>query len=253
MKIRILPSSPDISHLQHLISFVIDDRLAIDAGCLGLFSTADAQSRITSVVLTHAHLDHIASLPMYAMNVMDACGRGVDVWAPFEVIASLRLDVFNGRTWPDFTRTEVNGRPIVNLKPIEPRQPTVLDGYTITAIPLNHPVPTVGYLVDDGRSTVVFALDTGPTTEIWKAAKQAPRLTAVFVDVAFPEKMTSLAEASGHLTPSLVRVEVAGLPAGVRKIASHIKPAFHDRIVAEVKKLGVPDLVVGRPGHVYEC
>ncbi len=253
MKVRILPSSPDCVHLQHLVSFVVDDRLAIDAGCLGLCGSLEAQARITSVVLTHSHLDHICSLPLFAMNVLDAARRCVQIAAPAAVIDSLSQDVFNWRVWPDFTKIKVEGRPIVTLQVIEPRCPVQIDGFTVTAIPVNHPVPTVGYLVDDGRSAVLFALDTGPTSEIWDVAARTPHLTAAFVDVAFPDEMRTLAEASGHLTPSMMRAEVERLPAGVRKIASHLKPAYYDRIVGELDGLAMANLSIGSPGHDYEC
>ena len=252
MKIRIVPSSPDAGHLQHLISFVVDGHLAIDAGCIGLCGSPELQAGITSVVLTHSHLDHICSLPMFAMNVLDSSGRGIVVSAPPPVIDSLRQDVFNWRVWPDFTSLKTGGRPLVQLAPLEPRQPTEFGGLTVTAIPVNHPVPTVAYLVEDGRSAVLFALDTGPTDEIWEIAGRMPHLTTAFVDVAFPDEMSTLAEASGHLTPSLARTEVRRLPVDVRKIASHLKPGYYGQIVDQLGRLTIPNLSVGCPGHEYD-
>ena len=252
MKVRILPSSPDHGHLQHLVSFVIDGHFAIDAGCIGLCGRPDAQAAVTTIVLTHSHIDHICSLPIFAMNVFDSTERSVAVSAPPTVIDSLRQDVFNWRVWPDFTSLKVDGRPILTLVPLELRRPTELGGLRVTAIPVNHPVPTVAYLVEDGRSAVLFALDTGPTEEIWEVAGRTPRLTTVFVDAAFPDEMGTLAEASGHLTPSLVQTEIGRLPAEVRKIACHLKPAFHDRIVDQLGRLAIPNLSIGCPGQEYD-
>ena len=253
MKIRILPSSPDAWHLQHLISFVVDDHLAVDAGCIGLCGAAEAQARLTTVLLTHSHLDHVCSLPIFTMNVLDSTGRGVVVSAPTAVIESLRQDVFNWRVWPDFTAMTRDGQPLLQLAPISPRRSVMFDGLTVVAIPLNHPVPTVGYLIDNGRSAALIALDTGATEEIWEVASQHPRLTTAFVDVAFPDDMSAMAEVSGHLTPSLAKEQVGRLPAGVRKIAVHLKPAYYDRIVDQLEKAAIPNLAVGRLGHDYDC
>jgi ribonuclease BN (tRNA processing enzyme) len=252
VKIRILPSSPDAGHLQHLVSFVIDGHLAIDAGCIGLCGPPGLQAEITTVVLTHSHLDHVCSLPMFAMNVIDSRGRGIVVSAPAPVLDSLRQDLFNWRLWPDFTSLKIDGRPLVQLAPLEPRRPTAFGGLTVTAIPVNHPVPTVAYLVEDDRSAVVFALDTGPTEEIWEVAARTPHVTTAFVDVAFPDEMSTLAEASGHMTPSLARTEMSRLPVHVRKIASHLKPAYYDRIIHQLDRLAIPNLSIGCPGHEYD-
>jgi cAMP phosphodiesterase len=252
VKIRILPSSPDAGHHQYLISFVVDGHLAIDAGCIGLCGPPAAQAGITSVVLTHSHLDHICSLPTFAMNVLDSSGRGIVVSAPSPVIDSLRRDVFNWRVWPDFTALKIDGRPLVQLAPLEPRRPTVFGGLTVTAIPVNHPVPTVAYLVEDDRSAALFALDTGPTEEIWEVASRTPHLTTAFVDVAFPDEMSTLAEASGHMTPSVARTNISRLRVDVRKIASHLKPAYYEQIVDQLGRLAIPNLSIGCPGHEYD-
>lgn len=252
MKVRILPSAPGAEPLQHLVSFVIDGRLAVDAGCIGLCGTPGDQAAITSVLITHSHLDHICSLPIFAMNVADTASRGVTVHAPAAVIEALRQNVFNGRLWPDFTALVVTGKPLLAFEPIVPCRPTRIDGMTVTAVPLNHPVPTVGYLIDDGRSAVLFALDTGPTEAIWRLASRHPRLQAVFVDAAFPDELADLALASGHLTPRLVGDQVAALPAAVSRIAVHLKPAYYSRIVAQLDLAAIPGLSVGCVGMEYE-
>ena len=38
----------------------------------------------------------------------------------------------------------------------------------LTAIPVNHIVPTVGLLVSDGKATVAFSSDTAETEELWQ-------------------------------------------------------------------------------------
>ena len=90
VKVRLLPSSPDQPELQHLVSFVVNDHLAIDAGCIGFCGSIESQAQLMSVVLTHGHLDHVCSLPVFAMNVASHARRGVVVWATDAVIASLR-------------------------------------------------------------------------------------------------------------------------------------------------------------------
>jgi cAMP phosphodiesterase len=252
VKVRILPSSPDADHLQHLISFVIDGRLAVDAGSVGLCGLPESQAAITHLILTHSHADHVCSLPFFAMNVCDTTGRGVTVHAPAPVLNSLRQDVFNWRFWPDFTALKQNGWPMVTLEPLEVRRPVRLGDFEVTAIPVNHPVPTVSYLIDDGTAAVLIAVDTAATEEVWDVAARHPRLRAAFVDAAFPDDMSEMAAISGHLTPRVLSQQVTRLPESVPRIAVHLKPAFHDRVAADLERAAIPNLTIGRIGSDYE-
>ena len=163
MKVRILPSATDGSDQQFLTTFLLNDVVALDAGCLGFYGEPADQARVGNVVLTHSHADHVCSLPTFAMNLMDYCGRRTVVWAHEPVLESLREDLFNGRVWPDFLTLIPEGEPIVRLQPIVARQPFTLDGLRFTAIPVNHPVPTMGYLVEDEHTAVMVCTDSGPT------------------------------------------------------------------------------------------
>jgi ribonuclease BN (tRNA processing enzyme) len=253
MRVRILPSATDGSDQQFLTTFLLNDRLALDAGCLGLHSTPAEQARITNVVLTHSHADHVCSLPTFAMNVIDYSGQATVVWSHEAVLESLRADVFNGRTWPDFLTLMPLGEPIVQLRRIEPRRPFELEGLRLTAIPVNHPVPTMGYIVEDETSAIIICTDSGPTDELWERARALDRLTVVFVGVAFPDECELLAEASGHLTPKLLHRQIVGLRPEVRIVAVHIKPARSEEVVAELVALGLPTLSIGTSRRPYEC
>lgn len=253
MRVRILPSATDGSDQQFLTSFVINDVLALDAGCVGLFGTPADQAKIAAIVLTHSHADHVCSLPTFAMNVMDLCGQTTVVWSHEPVLESLREDMFNGRTWPDFLTLMPLGEPIVQLRRIEPRRPFELAELRLTAIPVNHPVPTMGYVIEDRTAAIIICTDSGPTEELWHRARALDALTTVFVGVAFPDECELLAEASGHLTPRLLREQVTGLPPSVRIVVVHIKPARRAEVVTQLEALGLPNLSIGTSSGVYDC
>lgn len=253
MRVRILPSATDGSDQQFLTTFLLNDVLAFDAGSVGFHGTPREQARIRNIVISHSHADHVCSLPTFAMNVMDACDQVTVVWSHEAVLESLREDVFNGRTWPDFLTLMPLGDPIVQLRQIRPRRPFELEGLTFTAIPVNHPVPTMGYLIEDDTSAVVICTDSGPTGELWERAAATEKLTTVFVGVSFPDECTLLAEASGHLTPALLRDQIAALSPDIRIVAVHIKPARRDEVVAQLAALGLPALSIGTTRGTYDC
>ena len=78
MKVTLIPSSTSaggVDQNQYLITYLIDDTLAIDAGCLGFYGTPEQQSKIEHVVISHTHADHMASLPIFVENAYQARSR----------------------------------------------------------------------------------------------------------------------------------------------------------------------------------
>src|SRR4051812_46304349 len=227
MKVRILGSAVGVTAaLQFVSSYVVDGSIAIDAGALGLNGTPDDQSRIRHVFLTHSHLDHIATLPVFLENSLDTNLEPVVVYGHPSTLEDLQKHLFNDIIWPDFVRITVANRPLLKLCPIDAEVPFLVNGLSVIPVPVNHIVPAYGYIVSDGRSTVVFSGDSAPTDRIWKLTENGNAPRSVFLDACFPNSMSQLAEISRHLTPRLVAGEVAKMPAMAAIIAVHIKARF---------------------------
>jgi ribonuclease BN (tRNA processing enzyme) len=248
VKITLIPSTAGDpgGPYQFLSSCLLNDTIALDAGCLGFAHSPRHQARVRHVLLSHTHLDHLASLPIFLENVYEADSEGVTVHASTPVLECCQRDLFNDRVWPDFVALSRDGMPFLKLAPFEPGQTIELDGLRITAVALDHVVPTVGYLIADADSTVVFVSDTGPTEAVWRHANAAPNLKAVFLEATFPNSLTWLAEVSKHLTPALFAREAAKLTRPARLIAVHIKARYRDQVVAELQALNLPRLEIGR-------
>lgn len=238
MRVRLLPASPgDVSGEQHLTTYVVDDVVAIDAGCLGLHSTARGVSALTRVFLTHAHIDHVGTLPIFLENGQARAGSPVRVYGPLAALEALQEHFFNDRVWLDHSLIGENGQAWVELRPISPEEPVVVDGLRILPVPVAHTVPTYGYVIDDGTSVVVFGADSGPTDRIWEIARATGRLRAVFLECSFPDALENLAAKTGHLTPRLWDREVAKLPPDATVFAVHMKPRTRDRVLSELAGL----------------
>jgi len=114
-----------------LTTFLVDGESALDAGSLTDALPLSAQRRVRRVVLTHAHFDHIASLPFLMENLYGA-NSPLEIVAPEPVLASVRRDVLNDRVWPDFTRLPSRSRPSVRLRAIAEGRPYDAGGVTFT-------------------------------------------------------------------------------------------------------------------------
>jgi len=236
---------------QYLTSYLVNDVVAIDAGAIGFYQGPIEQAAIRHVFLTHTHMDHVASLPLFLENVAGFYPTPVTLYASEAAQESLRLDVFNGRVWPNFLElTHENGR-FVNLATIQHGDSIELAGTRITPITVNHVVPTFGFVLEDETSTVVITSDTGPTEAIWERASQTPNLKAVFVECTFPNDMANLADRSKHLTPALLQGEMQKLPADTPFFAVHLRARCRDQVLRELQELKLPNLQVAKFGKPY--
>jgi cAMP phosphodiesterase len=253
MKVQVLSSAPDHhARVQYLSSFLINDTVAIDAGCLGLYGEPTDQSRVSHVFLTHTHADHLVSLPIFLENSNGVARPQADVYGNPSVLESLHKDIFNDRIWPTFERLTAGDRSSLRLHELEEEKPVEVNGLRITPVAVNHTVPTFGFVVEDDESAVVFGSDTGPTDRIWEVARTKKTLKAVFVESSFPNHMEEKAKRFGHLTPNLLAREVEKLPEGLLVVAIHIKAAYFLDVVAELFELEIPHLEIGEGGKEWE-
>lgn len=219
-------------------SFLINETVALDAGALTESLTLEHQAEIRAIVVTHSHMDHVASLPFLVENVFGRTSLPIEVVAPPEVVNSLQRHLFNNDLWPDFTRIPNHLLPTVTFRPVEPFVPSRVDGLTVTAIPVTHVVPTCGYIVSDGTSSVIFSSDTGPTSAIWEEAHKVKNLRAIFVECSFPNELQQVADVSRHLTPSTLKLEMEKFPAGVPVNIYHMKPPTLPALKSQIAQLG---------------
>lgn len=237
---------------QYLSSFLINDRVAIDAGSLGFWGGPAQQAGVRHVFLTHAHLDHLASLPMFLENAYAEGREPVTVYGLEEVLNVLQTDIFNNRIYPDFVQFSRSGTPILALRPVTPGVPVAAGGLRVTPVPVDHVVPAVAYVVGDGDATVAIVTDTAPTATVWAELRRAANVKAVFLEAAFPRSLAWLADVSKHHMTDTFLEEVRQAPPGVPVYAIHLKAKHHAQIVAELAEAGLPQVSVCVPGRVYE-
>jgi ribonuclease BN (tRNA processing enzyme) len=252
MKIVILGSSVGGSESRQYVStYLVNDVIAVDAGCLAFYGSPQDQERVRHVLLTHAHSDHTASLPMFLENVWTPLPDCPCVYGSEETLAALRRFIFNDDVWPDFVALSETMPPFLRLQTLQPEVPIKIEGLVVTPVCVDHTVPTFGYVLQEGGAAVILAGDSGPTARLWEVAQTTPGLRAVFLEASFPNRMGDIAEASRHLTPNMFRCEVGKVPAGVKIIAVHLKVRYREEIVRELLDLSLARVEIGECDREY--
>lgn len=237
---------------QRLTCFLIDDCVAVDAGSIAIALTNEQRPKVKDIIVTHPHLDHIASLPIFIDDLYPTLKEPVRVHATPEVIALLERDVFNWNVYPRFSDLKNDYGPVMQYVPVPLGTPFKVAHLSVTAVEVNHIVPTVGLVVSDGQKSVAFSSDTAETEEFWKIVNEMKGLDALLIEASFPDRMAKLAEVSRHFTPASLHEELKKLNHnGMDIMAVHLKPTYREEIIAELKALNIPNLSVMEPGKIY--
>ncbi len=254
MRVTLVPSSVDASFRdsQYMTTILVNESVAIDAGCLGFYRDVDDQVRIKHVFLSHSHIDHVASLPIFLNNILSRIqGDPVTIYGSASVLESLKSDIFNDRVWPDFIRISEQGPAFLKMVTLTSGKGIEVDSLRVTPIDVDHVVPTQGFLVEEKTCSVVFASDTGPTQAIWDAANELNNLKAVFMEVTFPNELQWLADLSKHLTPCQYGQEMRKLRHCVPFIAVHLHSANRDQVARQLAEFKSPRILMGEFGKPY--
>lgn len=237
MILRFLGTHDAESISTRLVSIVIDEILAVDAGSLTSGLTFDEQMNIKAILLSHGHYDHIRSIPAFAFNNSQRCTKIFSTRQTLQILSSHLID---GIIYPDFTSdTSFLGRETLQLIHMEPYDKQLIQDYEVMAIPVRHPLDAVGFEIisPDGKS-IFYTGDTGPgLSYVWEHI--SPKL--IITDLTFPNRLEKMAIDAGHLCPEMLKGELEEFYRIKRftpdVIALHLNPQFEVEITEEIKEV----------------
>jgi ribonuclease BN (tRNA processing enzyme) len=250
MNLKVLGSAGAEFPDYHPPAYMIDDSLLLDAGTIGSVLHDHEQWNIKSILLSHSHLDHIKGIPFLADNIIiSKINNTVRLISTHEILNAVSKHIFNNIVWPDFSAIPSKSNPVIEYVEIQSETEFEIDGYSITAIPVNHSVPAIGYLIRKGETALLYTGDTGPTDKIWQFAEKA---SALIVEVSFPDEMKDMALLTGHLTPSLLLNELSKIKLIPPLIlVTHTKPQYREEIIRELGEIQLSEIKLMCDGDVY--
>jgi cAMP phosphodiesterase len=252
MKIRVLGAFGSEGLGQRPSAFLINDQILLDAGTGPGGLTLEEQGDVEHAVLSHAHLDHTVGLAYLTDTLATAVShRFVTAVGTAPVIEALRTHAFNNVLWPDFSAIPTPGAPVLKFRCLADEVEQRVGDLWITPVPVNHTVPTTGFILHDGEVGIIYSGDTGPTERLWRSARGLRGLKAAIIETAFPSRLERLALASGHLTPELLRRELDKLPGDLPVWVFHIKPPFLQETAEELGKIDPARIHILEQGKTY--
>ena len=218
----------------------VSDNIVIDAGNI-IQGLKDEARYIEHIFLTHSHLDHISDIAFLVDTYLSQRDTPIKVYGLKETLEALDKHIFNWSVWPDFKEISLvkSGHKSIEFVEIELGVEYEFEDVTLKPIALNHTVPTCGYVIKKDNFCVIYASDTYVSEEIWKEANEDLDIESIIIDVSFPSDFEELARASKHLTPRLLKMELAKLTRAVNIYVTHIKPSYLEQVSMELDILGV--------------
>lgn len=238
MLVRIIGGHGGVSPGFRVTSYLVDNKLLIDAGSVAAWIQIRAQVMIDHILISHPHLDHIKDLAFMCDNCFGLKEKPFDVYTNIDVQNALTEHLMNDVIWPDFSKLPSKENPTLRYHTIELEKVIDLNGYKILPVAVNHFGGAMGFIVEKDDVTVLFTQDTGPTDRIWELGKKSKKLKAIFSEVSFPNHLQSVATASRHHTPNSLKEEIKKMPKDVPIFVGHLKPHYQDLLFKEIEDIG---------------
>lgn len=234
MQLTVLGCSGGIGGKLRTTSLLLDDDILIDAGTGVGDLSIEQLLKIDHIFITHAHLDHIASIPFLLDTVMGIRPDPVTVHASKATLEVIKNHIFNWKIWPDFNQIPTKESPFLLYQEFNMGDAFESRGRTIRPVPVDHVVPAVGYHIDSGVTSLVFTGDTTRCDALWVALNKIGNLKYLIIETAFSNAEVVLAQVSKHLCPSMLEQELAKLQRPVEVLITHLKPGEGEMIMQEI-------------------
>ena len=235
MELRVIGCHGGETPRHRTCAFVVDDRLAIDAGSLTSGLEVKDQAKLEAVLVSHAHLDHIRDLATIADNRCQMECAPLVIAGTKDTLKTLRKHFFNNVLWPDFATIPSGDQPTIKYLELKPERITKVAGYDVRAVMVDHTIESAAFVVQGKDGAIGYSGDTGPTERMWEFLNEQKDLKALLMEVSFPNREQKLATVSGHHTPRTLATELKKYraPKDLPTLLYHIKPVFQSEVEKE--------------------
>jgi ribonuclease BN (tRNA processing enzyme) len=218
-------------------------RLLLDlgSGALGPLQRHASLETIDAVALSHLHPDHCLDLCGFYVFRKFRPGEPLGplpVWGPAGTAERMAnaygLDPATGM------REEFDFR-------VYGSDPFTIGPFAVVVAKVDHPPPAVALRVSDGRRTIVYSGDTGPTPVLTELAADCDLLLSEAAFLASPDNAKHL-----HMTGQQA-AETAQRAGAGQLVLTHIPPWYSkDDVLAEARPHFRGPMSLARPGQRFD-
>lgn len=204
---------------RHTPCLLVPERgIMLDAGTATYRAANYLETPELTVLLTHAHLDHVVGLT-YLFNVIRAHPlERIVVRGAARYLAAIDEHLFSDALFPK--------KPPMEFRPLGEPQEDLPDGGRMTHFPLEHPGGSVGYRLDWPGHSMAYVTDTTASVD----APYVERIRGVDVlvhECYFSDAHADWAQRTGHSWTTSV-AEVARTAGVGRLVLVHLNPLATD-------------------------
>lgn len=234
MGLEVLGCSGGIGGERRTMALAVDQHVLIDAGSGVGDLSLQRMAAIEHVFLTHAHLDHVAFLPLLCDATLGLRDGPLTVHALPDTIMALKECLFNFKLWPDYSILPSPDKPYIVFDPVAVGRTEHVCGCGITPLPAIHSVPAVGYQLDSGRASLVYSGDTTHCPEFWEILDAIENLAGLIIECTFLNSNAQGARISGHMTPYLLAEALHRFGRDAVIYIAHMEPGREEETMREI-------------------
>ncbi len=130
-------------------------------------------NRLTDMVLTHFHPDHVSGVPLLLMNMWLLGRRSpLNIYGLHHTLSRIEdlMGFYAWENWPNFFPVVFHRLPQEDMTPVLEN-----DEYRVYASPVQHLIPTIGLRVEflQTQKTMAYSCDTEPCPQVVRLAEGA--------------------------------------------------------------------------------
>jgi ribonuclease Z len=130
-------------------------------------------SRLTDLILTHFHPDHVSGVPQLLMNMwLMEHKRPLDIYGPQHTLERIEnlMGFYGWSEWPGFFPVTFHCLPLEEMTPV-----LACEEFRIFSSPVQHFIPTIGLRIEFRRSgkALAYSCDTEPCSQVIRLAAGA--------------------------------------------------------------------------------